>query len=756
MSLPSSARWEVTVPDATKAKFLAESLHISPITTQLLINRGIADLIAAKRFLYPSISDLPDPLLMLDMQKACERVLEAIVKNEKILIYGDFDADGVTATALLVREMTKMGCSVEYYLPDRFNEGYDLSVAAVERAAEDGYQLMITVDCGSKAVEAAQRAIELNLTLIITDHHTIGERELPAYAFINPHRPGSPQPTSEIAGVGVAYQMARALRQLKGLPADDESSLDLVALGTVADVVPILEDNRTLIKFGLEKLRKGENIGIVALCEFARQEIAEIDTTAISYSLAPRLNAAGRLGDAKRAVELLLTQDAKVARELATGLEEENRKRRKLGDDVLLEAKNQLLNTDDLVLVLSGESWHQGVIGIAASRLSEELHRPVFLICTGEEPARGSARGPKGVDVYEIAKSCQELLVRFGGHKQACGFTIENQNIGSFAESVNSYAEKLYNMEDFVPRLSVDSVVPISLLDASLLEELSLLAPYGLGNPEPIFLDRNVRCGSPQLVGKDHLRMTLSEGVVTAGIAFHMADRTNEADGKLDLAYTPRVNRYWGNASIEIQILDFHPSRVSLIKMEIEDARNREFEVEGNEMVLERVNGELTITGDNNRSQTLIIKETPLEGYELASLLSEMQKLRRVVLVYKEENILDAENVIRKTLPDRSLLRDIYLYLRDFASKNDVATLSKELFLSENTIELALGIFTELGLVKDGKAVNGTKAELGESAIFRFVHTRRQRAMEMAKIWRKARQEDIKKIILLYLPLSAS
>ena len=405
--MPSSnqARWEVTPPDPKLAFALAEYLHISPITTQLLINRGITTPQNAARFLYPKLTDLPDPLLLQDMEKACLRLLQAIEAKEKILIYGDFDADGVTATALLKREFAKLGYTVEYYLPDRFNEGYDLSSIALEQIAKDGYNIVITVDCGSKAVEAAQRALDLGLTLIITDHHTIGEQEPPSYAFVNPYRTPGGQPSSEIAGVGVAYQMARALRMLKKLPPDDESSLDLVALGTVADVVPIMEDNRILVKFGLEKLRKGENIGIAALCEIARQEIAEIDTTAISYSLAPRLNAAGRLGDAKRAVELLLTNDAKTARNLAVGLEDENRKRRKLGEDVLVEARNQIEDEDEPLFVLSGENWHQGVIGVAASRLCEEFHRPVFLICTGDEPARKRPR----TQGHRCLRHCQKL-----------------------------------------------------------------------------------------------------------------------------------------------------------------------------------------------------------------------------------------------------------------------------------------------------------------------------------------------------------
>jgi len=748
----NQARWEVTPPDPQIAFTLAEHLHISPITTQLLINRGIITPASAARFLYPKLSDLPDPLLLKDMEKACTRLLKAIEAKEKLLIYGDFDADGVTATALLKREFAKLGYEVEYYLPDRFNEGYDLSSVALEQIARDGYNIVITVDCGSKAVEAAQRALDLGLTLIITDHHTIGEQEPPAYAFVNPYRTDGGRPSSEIAGVGVAYQMARALRMLKKLPPDDESSLDLVALGTVADVVPIMEDNRTLVKFGLEKLRKGENIGIAALCDIARQEIAEIDTTAISYSLAPRLNAAGRLGDAKRAVELLLTNDAKTARILAVGLEDENRKRRKLGEDVLIEARNQIEDEDEPLFVLSGENWHQGVIGVAASRLCEEFHRPVFLICTGEEPARGSARAPKGIDVYDIAKSCKELMVRFGGHKQACGFSILSENIESFRDALINFTRDKYIAEDFVPRLIADEILPISQMDMNLIEEISLLAPYGLGNPEPIFFDKNILCTNSVVVGKDHLKLFMKEGQVTAGIAFHLAERIAESESRVDIAYTPRTNNYWGETNIEVQVLDFHSSHSTLQKLEVEDSRNRQYSPKDYDLILTHNGSGFKVEGDPNHSQVLYIKDPPLDSLDLSALLGNLNRLRKVVLAYDDVQVAAAENELRRHLPDDNVLRDIYLYLRDFATNHDREALARELFLSPTTLDLALSIFEELGLWHDGKPISGPKADLMESPSFRFLASRRNRALNLAKIWRGARPEEIRKLLQLYLP----
>jgi hypothetical protein len=526
----------------------------------------------------------------------------------------------------------------------------------------------------------------------------------------------------------------------------------LVALGTVADVVPVMEDNRTLVKFGLEKLRKGENIGIAALCDIARQEIAEIDTTAISYSLAPRLNAAGRLGDAKRAVELLLTNDAKAARALAVGLEDENRKRRKLGEEVLIEARNQIDDEDEPLFVLSGENWHQGVIGVAASRLCEEFHRPVFLICTGEEPARGSARAPKGIDVYEIAKSCKELMVRFGGHKQACGFSIQSDNIETFRKALVDFTQDKYVTEDFTPHLSADEILPIAQMDMSLLEEISLLAPYGLGNPEPIFFDKNVLCTNSVVVGKDHLKLFMREGQVTAGIAFHMAERIAESESRVDIAYTPRTNNFWGETNIEIQVLDFHSSHSTLQKLEVEDSRNRENYPKDYDLILTRNGNGYRLEGDPNRSQVLYIKEPPLDALELASLLGDLTRLRKVVLAYDDGQVAASESELMRQLPDDNVLRDIYLYLRDFATNHDREALAKELFLSPPTLDLALSIFEELGLWHDGKPVSGPKADLRESPSFRFLASRRNRALNLSKLWRGARPDEIRRLLQLYLP----
>jgi hypothetical protein len=451
-------------------------------------------------------------------------------------------------------------------------------------------------------------------------------------------------------------------------------------------------------------------------------------------------------------VELLLTSDAKTARALAVGLEDENRKRRKLGEDVLIEARNQIDDEDEPVFVLSGESWHQGVIGVAASRLCEEFHRPVFLICTGEEPARGSARAPKGIDVYEIAKSCKELMVRFGGHKQACGFSIQGENIEAFRKALTDFTENKYVTEDFTPRLIADEILPIAQMDMNLLEEISLLAPYGLGNPEPIFFDKNVLCTNSVVVGKDHLKLFMREGQVTAGIAFHMAERIAESESRVNVAYTPRTNNYWGETNIEIQVLDFHSSHSTLQKLEVEDSRNHKNSPKDYDLILTRNGNGYKLMGDPDRSQVLYIKDPPLDPLDLAALFGGLGRVRKVVLAYDDNQVATAESEIRRRLPDDNVLRDIYLYLRDFATNHDRTALAQELFLSPATLDLALSIFEELGLWLDGKPVSGPKADLMESPSFRFLTARRNRALNLAKLWRGARPDEIRKLLQLYLP----
>jgi hypothetical protein len=342
--------------------------------------------------------------------------------------------------------------------------------------------------------------------------------------------------------------------------------------------------------------------------------------------------------------------------------------------------------------------------------------------------------------------------VRFGGHKQACGFSIQSNNIEAFREALVDFTRDKYVPDDFTPRLIADEILPIAQMDMNLLEEISLMAPYGLGNPEPIFFDKNVLCTNSVVVGKDHLKLFMREGQVTAGIAFHMAERIAESESRVDIAYTPHTNNYWGETNIEVQVLDFHSSHSTLQKLEVEDSRNRENSPKDYDLILTRNGSGYKLEGDPNRSQVLYIKDPPLDPLDLAALFGGLGRLRKVVLAYDDDQVAASENELRRQLPDDNVLRDIYLYVRDFATNHDREALARELFLSPATLDLALSIFEELGLWHDGKPVSGPKADLMESPSFRFLASRRNRALNLAKLWRGARPDEIRKLLQLYLP----
>jgi single-stranded-DNA-specific exonuclease RecJ len=548
---------ELSMGDAMQAFVLGYRYGIPLRMAQILVQRGIG-LSEAEAFLHSQHSHLHDPFLLPDMQKALDRIVRAIKENENILIYGDFDADGITSTAILYDVLRSLTPHVDYYIPNRLIEGYDLGDEVIAYAAEKKQKLMVTVDCGTKAVEPALKAKELGLDVIITDHHKVGEEAPAVWALVNPKRADSKYPFNRLAGVGVVYKLIQALASQfpQIIP---ETYLDLVALGTVADVVPLVGENRTLVKLGLSRLALEERPGVSALCQTARVSPQAISSWHISFVLAPRINAAGRLGDATLSLELLMSKTPNEALKLASKLETRNRERREICDSVYRQAKEMMKGHSDAeCIILSSDTWHPGVIGIVAARLAEEFIKPAVLITTDTNPARGSARAIEGIDVVEALSSAEDLLIRFGGHQDAAGFIIDRQEIPKLEERLRSYVNQKVNWENLLVSGRADIECELSEIDESLAEGLSIMEPFGVGNPEPIICIRSARLlGQPEVLRERHLRFQVTDGqrVLTA-VAFNRLDLLPilTSGQPIGLTGKPYINVWNGVSSLEFRV----------------------------------------------------------------------------------------------------------------------------------------------------------------------------------------------------------
>ncbi|MGI6096978.1 MAG: single-stranded-DNA-specific exonuclease RecJ [Dethiobacteria bacterium] len=512
--------WYANECDTSLEKRLSEELGITPIIARLLINRSITKTPAAKRFLSPSLNDLHPAEMMKGMPEALARLEKALQTSEKIIIYGDYDVDGITATVLLYEALSSLGGEVHFFLPNRFADGYGLSVQQLERFKQEGFSLVVTVDCGINAVFELQQAQKLGLDVIVTDHHEPlnSEGELPACAVLNPKQKGCLYPWKELSGVGVVYKLVTALLQSRDQVLEPGKYLDLVALGTVADLVPLLDENRVLVRFGMEMLEKSKRPGLQYLKEFSGLSSNKLSTTDISFGLAPRLNAVGRLGEAEPAAELLLTNDVEKAKWLAQKLHEENEERRILEREIFDEAR-KIVEADraapgEFVIVLGKKGWHPGVLGIVASRLVQHFSRPVVMLTIEEAVARGSARSIPGYHITSALEQCASLLERFGGHKQAAGLTLPADNILPLREKLNEQARELLTEKDFWPRLNIEGLLSGDDLSEHLLEQLRALEPFGTANPEPVFASEDWQIISWRLVGKDneHLKLKVKQG----------------------------------------------------------------------------------------------------------------------------------------------------------------------------------------------------------------------------------------------------
>ncbi|WP_408954824.1 single-stranded-DNA-specific exonuclease RecJ [Natroniella sp. ANB-PHB2] len=565
------AKWKIKDCDQEIIDRLIKELELEPVVAKTLVNRGLKTPQQVEEFLDFDLENLNDPFLLPDIKQAVDRIKIAVKNNEHIVIYGDYDVDGITATSLLVDYLKKLGAEVDYYIPNRLEEGYGLNLAAVELLADNGVDLIITVDCGIKAHQQIRYANQLGLDLIITDHHQVSKQLPDAVATINPKRDDSSYPFSELAGVGVVFKLVSALEVELGKNDDlevlCEEYLDLVALGTVADIVPLVEENRILVKHGLNEIQSTAKLGLAALVEVSKLTDKEINTGRVGYNLAPKINAAGRIGSPTLAVELLLAQEELEAQNLAKELNRLNEQRQQISQQMFKEAEvviEQLNLKKEWFLVLASADWHPGIAGNVASDICEKYHRPTILISqdsTGKW--QGSGRSIKGFDIYEALLVNQHLLERFGGHKQAAGLTISEENIKKLRANLNDYIQENLEASDLIPVSKVDVEVGFEQLDFSLVNKLEQLAPFGLCNPRPVLASKDVTVESFRVVGKSskHLKLTVSsEGEVIDAIAFNQAelemDLIEQQEG-FELLFNVEINQWQGNRSLQLKVKDF-------------------------------------------------------------------------------------------------------------------------------------------------------------------------------------------------------
>jgi len=557
-------------PTAKQVESLTDKLHLQKLTAQALFLRGITTPEQGVEFLQANLSSLPDPGLLPDMEIACVRLEQALVNGEKIAVHGDYDVDGITGCTLLVETLRAMGGNVEYHIPLRLKDGYGLSADAMHQAKEDGCTLIVSVDCGVSALAEAELAAELGLELIITDHHQPPDKLPICLALINPHLPKNQFPWKELSGVGVAFfllvGLRRHLRENNYFTTREEpdlrQGLDLVALGTIADIVPLGGVNRILVRSGLQLLETGVRLGIAALKRVAKVE--KVSSGVVGFRLAPRLNAAGRLEDAALGVKLLLGEDQQKIDPLAEMLDGFNRERQKIEQKTLAEAialVEEQNRPDRYTIVLASENWHSGVIGIVASRLVERYHRPTVMIALENGQGKGSARSIGQFHLYQALKESADSLEGFGGHAMAAGLSIREENLETFSADFEQVARASLTAADLLPVSYHDGEVELSQFTLPLLQELEMLNPFGAGNPQPAFVSRNCSPISPRVLSGKHLKFDVEQsGCLVSCIVFGQAERVDELSGDIDLLYRPGINQWRGNSSIQLQIVDFYPT----------------------------------------------------------------------------------------------------------------------------------------------------------------------------------------------------
>ncbi len=566
--LPTT-RWRMPVLRQEAEERLARELGLHPLVSRILASREILDPRQARRFLSPSLNDLYSPFLLQDMRKAIDRTVRALHRGEKILVYGDYDADGVTSVAVLVKFLRILDPSAEYYIPDRMDEGYGLHRAVVDEMRGRGVDLLLTVDCGISDHEAIRHARSLGMDVIVLDHHEAPETLPPAFAAINPHRRDCRFPFKHLAAVGIAFNFLIALRGVlrsegywRDAPYPNlREYLDLVAIGTIGDIVPLVDENRIFTRIGLELITEGRRPGIQALREIGGIDTMAVDSVRASFSIVPRINAAGRIASPADAVELLLTDDPDAARVIARRLDGHNRRRQAMERAILEEIDAEIARRGALdagALIFASDRWHPGVIGVVASRLVDRYRRPAILISLRDGVGKGSGRSLGTFNIFQALRQCDRFLLSYGGHRYAAGISIREEDIAAFSATLAEFVREQGRDAAFESQTLIDLQCALRDVSHELVDQMGQLAPFGSQNPEPVLCVENVNVTSSQLVGNNHLRLRVNgDGVSCNSIWFrkgHLAETL--AGNHLDIAFTPQINHWKGVSNIQLKVCD--------------------------------------------------------------------------------------------------------------------------------------------------------------------------------------------------------
>ena len=557
-------KWETytATENIKKIEDISKKHNISELLAKVLINRGIDEDTKITKFLHPSLDDLYNPYDFIGMEDAVNRIIDAITNQEYITIYGDYDVDGITSTTILYKFLTTLNAKVDYYLPNRLQEGYGLNEDAVKLIKEKGTNLLITVDCGISGNEEVEFAKSLGMDVIITDHHECPEIIPNCVAVIDAKRPDNTYPFNSLAGCGVAFKLVQAICIKQNRPKEDYLQyLDIVALGTVADIVPLIDENRVIVKFGLEMMRKTDNYGLKALINTSG--VKNLESYSISFGLAPRINACGRMGQADLALKMLITDNAKEAITIAEQLSQMNRERQEIERAIWEEAVKQIEDSPNIknskIIVVASENWHHGVIGIVSSKITESYYKPSILICIEGEEGKGSGRSVDGFDLHAALTNCKDYLEKFGGHEMAIGLTIKKDKIEDFREAISKYAEDKLP-DTALPTIRYDAEINNKDISKETVNELKLLEPFGEMNPAPIFAYKGVKVDSIRTLTNDkHLKLNVKEEHrIFPAIAFNMGQLKNSIrmGDKADILCTIEINSYNGLDMLQLNIKD--------------------------------------------------------------------------------------------------------------------------------------------------------------------------------------------------------
>lgn len=574
-------RWLINRTNPEYVRYLSQAASISPVLAQVFINRGIKTPAEIHDFLHAGLTGLSDPFALPDINAAVERIRSARVRNERVLVHGDYDTDGLTATAIMVHTLKAMGMDVHYFVPNRMTHGYGFNLPSVEAAEKIGANLIITVDCGITAIEAASSAKEKGIDVIITDHHepvktAVSGRQSavrdefllpPAVAVVNPKLNTLDPALWTLSGAGVAFKMVQAIAMDETLPFGTDDALpllDLAALGTLADVVPLTGENRIILKEGLRYIGGAYRPGIRSLLDVSGLREREIRASLLSFTVVPRINASGRIGDATDVVGLFLSASSEETLSIAEKLDTTNSRRQKIEEEVYQEAISQLKGKGyDSAIVLCGKGWHTGVVGIVASRIADEFCRPTFVFNQEGDLAKGSARSIPAFDIYKGLSACEDLLLSFGGHRQAVGLKLRESDVLFFEERINAEVRRVVTRENFVPTIQIDTEVMLPEVNTRMVREMSALEPFGYGNPEAILGARGLDVLNLKVVGKKHLKMRLRQHSLSIdAIGFDMGKHLDHLNGSalLDAAFTPTINEWNGNKYLQLNLKACRPS----------------------------------------------------------------------------------------------------------------------------------------------------------------------------------------------------